>query len=630
MKKLSRAGCSMPAKVAAWFLLFVSLLIAIVSAAAILVMANTGFYTRSEAEVRENYLESILENKCYNVKYQYLVGSLNTDDSYYKYANFFFTLTLEDGSVAEGNYNGEQALYTFTLEHIPGEKDPGIQYTDRYDIPFTIWGCIPAEMSEIDEISIISNWISTGYKWKTAAPIISFAGFTASVLIFIYLMFAAGRRKDSDTPVPGPLDRIPFDLHTGLILFINIIAILLARGISYGDEEFIVWIFILLLFDFFLLVSYFMSISSRIKCGNLFRHTLIWMCCSLLYRSMKFIGRLIASFFRNLPLLTKTILGMSGIFIWNSIVIIITFATHSFAIGFFLYFSTWAALAVIAFIVTLNLNRLKKGGETIAAGDLNHRIDTQNMFWEFKRHAASLNSISEGMSHAVEERLRSERFRTELITNVSHDLKTPLTSIINYVDLLKKENSDDEKIRSYIEVLDRQASRLRKLTEDLIEASKASTGNIQIELSRCELGELLTQTAGEYEDKLSAHELQLICSRPEESVVVMADGRQLFRVIDNLMSNIIKYAQPLTRVYLNLEKKGNQAKITFRNTSKYALNISSDELMERFVRADTSRNTEGSGLGLSIAKSLVELQGGVMEITVDGDLFKVTLTFEIV
>jgi len=211
---------------------------------------------------------------------------------------------------------------------------------------------------------------------------------------------------------------------------------------------------------------------------------------------------------------------------------------------------------------------------------------------------------------------------------VSHDIKTPLTSIINYVDLLSKEELHNDKAAEYLEVLDRQSSKLKKLIEDLVEASKASNGNLAVDSQKLDAGVFVTQTVGEFEERLSAAGLELIVSRPEEPVYIMADGRHVWRVIDNLMNNICKYAQEGSRVYVNLEATVQSVSITFRNISKYPLKISGEELMERFVRGDKSRNTEGHGLGLSIAQSLMKLTGGDMNIVVDGDLFKVILTFE--
>jgi signal transduction histidine kinase len=267
-----------------------------------------------------------------------------------------------------------------------------------------------------------------------------------------------------------------------------------------------------------------------------------------------------------------------------------------------------------------------KASEKMADGDLSYKVDTSKMFFDFRKHGENLNKISEGMSKAVDERIKSEHFKTELITNVSHDIKTPLTSIINYVDLLGKEELNNEKATEYLEVLERQSSKLKKLIEDLVEASKASSGNLSVNNEKLEAGVFITQTVGEFEEKLSAAGLELIINKPEEPVYILADGRHLWRVMDNLMNNICKYAQPMSRVYVNLEAD-TKVHITFRNISKYPLNLSGEELMERFVRGDKSRNTEGHGLGLSITQSLIKLMNGEMDITVDGDLFKVILTF---
>jgi signal transduction histidine kinase len=247
----------------------------------------------------------------------------------------------------------------------------------------------------------------------------------------------------------------------------------------------------------------------------------------------------------------------------------------------------------------------------------------------FLKHAEHLNSIADGMTRAVEERMKSERMKTELITNVSHDIKTPLTSVINYADLISREETENEKIKEYTAVLTRQSTRLKKLIEDLVEASKASTGNLEVKLAPCEIGVLLTQAAGEYEQRLQEAGLTLLVKKPDTSLQILADGRRLWRVFDNLLGNICKYALSGTRVYLTLEEKsgGGMVTVAFKNTSRDPLDIPADELTARFVRGDASRSTEGNGLGLSIAQSLTALQNGKMEITVDGDLFKVTLTF---
>ena len=242
--------------------------------------------------------------------------------------------------------------------------------------------------------------------------------------------------------------------------------------------------------------------------------------------------------------------------------------------------------------------------------------------------AIYVNDIAGGLSNAIEENLKSERLKTELITNVSHDLKTPLTSIINYVDLLKKENVQDEKIKEYIRIIDEKSMRLKKLTEDLVEASKASSGNIKLQLEKIDVKQIIQQITGEFEDKFEKNNLEIITTFPKEEANIKADGRYLSRVLENLCSNISKYTMSNTRVYIDVIKENSNIKIQFKNISKEKLNISADELMQRFVRGDSSRNTEGSGLGLSIAQSLTELQHGKFELILDGDLFKTVITFE--
>ena len=291
----------------------------------------------------------------------------------------------------------------------------------------------------------------------------------------------------------------------------------------------------------------------------------------------------------------------------------------------------WLLLKVVEMIffirLVLQLLHLQEGGQKLTQGDLNYQLPLEKLHGPFRAHGEALNNVRQGIQHAVEEQMKSERMKTELLTNVSHDIKTPLTAIVSYVDLLKQESMPNEKAKEYLDVLDRQSARLKKLTEDLVEASKATTGNLTVDLQPTDVNVFLGQTAGEYEERLTARQLTLCLTPAEGTPVISADGRLLWRVFENLFSNIQKYAQPGTRVYLTCQATETQVTITFRNISAEPLNISADELMERFVRGDASRNTEGSGLGLSIARSLTQLQHGTFALAVDGDLFKAILTF---
>lgn len=286
-------------------------------------------------------------------------------------------------------------------------------------------------------------------------------------------------------------------------------------------------------------------------------------------------------------------------------------------------------LAGIALILYARQERrIRQAAEELASGNLTYHIDTKHLHFAWKKLGACLNRIGDGMAQAVEDRMRSERMKTELITNVSHDLKTPLTSLINYIELLKSDALDEETRREYLDILDRQSGRLKKLTEDVVEASKAASGSLTACMEPIDTVELLEQFLGEYAGRFQAAALEPVLTPPEQETVIWADSMLLSRVIDNLITNILKYAQPETRVYFDIVGRGEAVGIDVKNISRDPLNISEDELMERFVRGDSSRHSEGSGLGLSIARSLTELMGGTLRLVLDGDLFKAELTFQ--
>lgn len=344
---------------------------------------------------------------------------------------------------------------------------------------------------------------------------------------------------------------------------------------------------------------------------------------TLLCRVVSFLWRRLSVFIRELPLTWKTLLCF------------LLYLAAIFAADHLWPLRYWYPLpgAVVNLTVLMGLcwwsagfGRVRKGTEIIAAGNLNHQIETAHLPADLKGHAEALNNISGGLTTAVNEQMKSERFKAELITNVSHDLKTPLTSIINYVNLLKTTDQTDPRAQTYIEVLDRKSLRLKKLTEDLVEASKASTGVLAVNREKIGMAQLLDQALGEYEEKLEEKRLAVVRTVPEGESYVYADGRHLWRVIDNLLSNCAKYALEGTRVYIELVRGKGSVSLSVKNISREALNVPPERLMERFVRGEESRSTEGSGLGLSIARSLTELQGGTFELAVDGDLFKAVVT----
>lgn len=470
----------------------------------------------------------------------------------------------------------------------------------------------------------INEIVNLADHMKYSVYVILALSLTVFVASFVYLVSAAGHKKDQKQVQGSFLCKVPADLFTVICL---VAESSLAVGISLlgnagSPDNYVFYaaaMFFLLLCGGWLALGYLLDFAVRIKLGKWWRNTLIYKVLRSIYRGWNKVGE-------NKSILWKGLAIFLGVNFLEVLIFVV------FGVDYSKIMIVWfAEKAVILFAggeILIQMKRLQEGGKHIAEGDMDYQIDTERMLPALKEHAADLNRINEGVSKAVNEKMKSERFKTELITNVSHDIKTPLTSIINYVDLLEKEEIPNENAKEYLEVLERQSARLKKLIEDLIEASKASSGSLSVNLEKLEAGVFLVQTVGEFKEKTEKNKLDLQIKKPEEPIYIMADGRHFWRVIDNLMNNICKYAQPETRVYINLEQTGEKVQITFRNTSRYPLNISSEELMERFVRGDSSRNTEGNGLGLSIAGSLMELMHGKMQLFVDGDLFKVVLEFD--
>ena len=512
----------------------------------------------------------------------------------------------------------------------PAEDSNQSAYVEAATARYSMVGYVLDTVGENDEVAGMTNLLTYCYAYRNLllGAMIGFA--LLALCCFAFLMAAAGHKSGIDEIQPGLTERLPFDVFTAAVAVLGVILMGLLIEFSSGGANILKFITYTLVFEAgaALCLWWSLSFARRLKLGSVISscisvRIILW-CWHTFKKLLAFVGDAL----RGMALIPKATL----------IIFAILFVEFLWMVGFgsggsfmiFSWFIERAVLVLLTAYVLLCMKKLLKAGEELSQGNLDYRVDTAKMRGPLKEHGEQLNRIGEGMNKAVNERMRSEHFRTELITNVSHDIKTPLTSIINYVDLLEKEEIDNEKAREYLEVLSRQSARLKKLIDDLIEASKASTGNLNVSLERCELGVLIDQCAGEYAEKLKAAGLELVVTKPEEPVTIMADGRHMWRVFDNLLNNVCKYAMAGTRVYINLDKEAGRATVTFRNISAQQLNISGDELMERFVRGDSSRNTEGSGLGLSIARSLVQLQKGELELTVDGDLFKVTLKFRTV
>lgn len=476
------------------------------------------------------------------------------------------------------------------------------------------------------------------YRERTAIPVLTVIGFLLCAALFLFLLCSAGHRAGREEAVLNLQDKIPFDLYALAAFLLGALAVsAVYDAIAWGgtrsllvagfDNEYLFeWALLALGMEAAVLIvlASCMTLSTRVKTGTLWRNTVIYRLLRLCWRAVRWMGRGIRTLCRNLPLLWKGILGYS---VYALVMLLVCNETHysGMAVLFWIGLNMTVLLVLCFFI--LQMAQLKEGAKRLAEGDLSYHVPAERMFFELKRHGENLNSIGAGMTRAVEERMKSERLKTELITNVSHDIKTPLTSILNYVDLLKKEPSASDAAGEYIAVLDRQAHRLKKLTEDVLEASKAATGNIKVELARTDAVELLGQCLAEYEERFQQAGLVAVMQTPGGSASILADGRLLWRVFDNLLGNIAKYGQPGTRVYAGVTREGTDVAIALKNVSRDPLNISEEELMERFVRGDSARTSEGSGLGLSIARSLTELQGGRFGIAIDCDLFKAELRF---
>ena len=482
----------------------------------------------------------------------------------------------------------------------------------------TAYGYLPdplpdsySEAHELQALAVLYNW-RFDFLWTLGLSLL------LGVLLFIFLLRSAGHRKGTEEIVPSFVERIPFDVLT-LGVFLAICLCLMPLTGGWDWPEILIVLIPTILAVGLLFLLWCMSLAVRVKTGTLLKNCLLWRLFSGIWRGCRTV-------FRNLPILWKWILGLAAaafvdlIFRMNAV-----WSENRAAFFWFLF---WLLAGGATLYAVLAFRRLRKGARAIVNGDMTATVEEKYLVGDLKDHARDLNHIRDGLNGAVEQRMKSERFRTELITNVSHDIKTPLTSIINYVDLLQKEEPKTEKQQEYLEVLSRQSGKLKKLIEDLIEASKASTGSMTVELQPCDLGILLDQTAGEYGEKLEQAGLELVLQKPETPVTVLADGRHLWRVFDNLLNNIVKYAMPGTRVYLSLQEQLGEVRVTFRNISREPLNISAEELTERFVRGDSSRHGDGNGLGLAIAMSLMRLQKGDLSIDLDGDLFKVTLRFQ--
>lgn len=517
----------------------------------------------------------------------------------------------------ETNVNGMEDVFYSSLEP---------KYGGKGNVLFV---CVDTAFPNEDEFKKAKEEFTGLRPWI----FISLMGVAVSLVIclvcLIYLSMAAGRRDGEEKVYLNLFDRLPTEMLYILVIFSGIVSFLLFGWIFYqfSSEELAALMMVSGVVSFFSAAVFsicYLSFVRRIRGGVLWKRSILrWFVrgFGLLFITRKSSSKMLILFGIHLVICFGLLSGLRSS-LYNDLYDDNTLILFEAA---FVLISCVEAVLILR--EGAQRNKVMEGIRRISGGDLEYKIALDELRGDNKCVAEAVNAIGDGLFHAVDDSVRNEHLKTDLITNVSHDIKTPLTSIINYVDLLKREELPNERARGYIAVLDSKSQRLKQLTEDLVEASKVSSGNIKLEMERINLVELVHQTEGEFDERFEARNLTVVNKLPREPVVILADGRRIWRVLENVYSNVAKYAMEHTRVYVDMEADGSQVRFSIKNISENPLNIQAEELTERFIRGDISRSTEGSGLGLSIAKSLTELMNGDFEIYLDGDLFKVTICF---
>jgi len=480
---------------------------------------------------------------------------------------------------------------------------------------------IDTELSAEDDIYEASREYEQLHPWIKICIFCGLVSLMGWIISLVYLTLATGRRTEEEKIHLNPIDKIKTEILVAAFIFMMVELVILITKVN--SEEWAVYGIIVasgtvsLVIDGLFLIFY-LSMVRRMKAEMLWETSVA---CWLERGIRKVFAR------------QKTTVRVLLLFAGHMAVCFVL------AVGAFYYQSMTALVVLLLFSAgecymilrkAVEQYQIRQGVEKIRDGALSGKIDIEQLHGEEKSLAEAINNIGEGLLHAVDDSTKNERMKADLITNVSHDIKTPLTSIINYVNLIKLEKIDNERVQGYIQILDEKSQRLRQLTADLVEASKISSGNVKLDMQVIDLVELVYQTSGEFNEKFEQKELTIVTKLPKTAVLIRADGRQLYRVIENLYNNVAKYALEKTRVYVDISYVEEKVVFSIKNVSEHSLareNSNAGDLTERFIRGDSSRTTEGSGLGLSIAKSLTVLMGGVFDIKVDGDLFKASITF---
>lgn len=642
---------SKTAKIAAGIVFVITLSLSIAFTCLTGIMYSLGYYSHSRDSCTENVYHKMAENEIFETLYTEsgIMAVHNGDAESLLSDGLAIVINEANGNEIEINYDSGAS---YEREYGPYHYNVFDDYYSDYDDGSSEYeeesASEPAELTAYVDEEAYGETIAgknaehliSLYDYRAIVTMSAIVGWIISLVCLVFLMMAAGKREEDDEIHPRFIDKGLIDLNffvsaiaITLVCFVPLIAIKENWSITAAafGAAFAVSSAIFLQ----LMMSWAVQIKTHVAWRkSIVGRVLIWM-WKLVKRIFAWLHRIaknVASELRNFKAEDIKKLNKTWLFIGAATLLIFFNAMVGASFGLIFV----EAIVIIAIILFYNISiiNLDKSVERLAKGETGNIIDLDGKFGRFKEWGKSINSIDQKIQEAVEEQMKSERLKTELITNMSHDIKTPLTSIINYAELLSRheDEGDDEVAKEYIDVIYQNSLRLKKLTEDVIEASKASTGAIKVEHSNLNLGMLVTQALSEYEERFEARKLTQSV-KIDEDIIVSADGKLMWRVLDNIFSNISKYSMEGTRVYAEVykaeEESGEKAYAVFKNISSEELNICPEELMERFIRGDASRNTEGSGLGLSISDSLTKLQGGTMKLEIDGDLFKVTLCFEL-
>lgn len=588
----------------------------------------------STVETIKNYISNLEGNQNFNI----VNGKIETNSEILakraeQYLNLFIFsyYTINDSTYMTSDENiyiqPENAVDTYSYE-----DNPNINYYTTNIEDFIIYTSYNENFMDASKQMLVCKSIEMLRPYENSFYILMPICTALTVLILLYLIVSIGHKKGTKGIATSDFDKIPLEIIGFIgICIIGLVFILLAQEVDTTEFELIISLLFTVYFTIFIVgIIIFDTIIKRIKSRTFWKTTLVGKIVIILLKPIhkfeKFMEEVrgTSKYFSNA--ITKFIVFVC-VEVFLAFIVFILFNSSEPFIFLLLEFILVAFFVQRMVKAIVNYDKIEKKLKEMYEGDNQTQLDKKDFLPVFNQSITYLNDISNGLENAIQDRMKSERLKTELITNVSHDIKTPLTSIINYVDLIKQENIQNEKVKEYIEILDNKSQRLKKLIEDLVEASRVSTGNVKLNLEKINIVELINQAVGEFEDKFESKGLDIVINSNENEIFIFADSRYMYRIIENLFSNISKYALQNSRVYIDIQKVDDKVYIKMKNISKDKLNIPAEELMQRFVRGDKSRTTEGSGLGISIAQNLTEIQNGKFNLIIDGDLFKTELEF---